>query len=111
MCGRYSADLKWEDVAKLYDLSKQEPMPQWNFQPSYNVCPTKDSLSPKWAPTRGELEARSVDRLRHGGGHPPRHATGGARKRSGGGAGASQRSEGRAISLLRSDTRTIGIRG
>ena len=40
MCGRYSADLKWDDVAKLYDLSKQGPLPQWNFQPSYNVCPT-----------------------------------------------------------------------
>ena len=40
MCGRYSVDLKWDDVAKLYDLSKQGPLPQWNFQPSYNVCPT-----------------------------------------------------------------------
>jgi putative SOS response-associated peptidase YedK len=36
VCGRYSSDLKWEDFAKLYDL----PMPQWNFEPSYNVCPT-----------------------------------------------------------------------
>jgi len=40
MCGRYSVDLRWDDVAKLYDLSKQGPLPQWNFQPSYNVCPT-----------------------------------------------------------------------
>ena len=40
MCGRYSADLRWDDVAKLYDLSKQGPMPQWNFEPNYNVCPT-----------------------------------------------------------------------
>jgi putative SOS response-associated peptidase YedK len=40
MCGRYSADLKWDDVAKLYDLSRQGPLPQWDFQPSYNVCPT-----------------------------------------------------------------------
>jgi hypothetical protein len=40
MCGRYSADLKWDDVAKLYDLSKQGPLPPWNFQPNYNVCPT-----------------------------------------------------------------------
>jgi putative SOS response-associated peptidase YedK len=40
MCGRYSSDLKWEDFAKLYDLSKQGPLPPWNFEPSYNVCPT-----------------------------------------------------------------------
>jgi putative SOS response-associated peptidase YedK len=40
MCGRYSADLRWDDVAKLYDLSKQGPLPPWNFPPSYNVCPT-----------------------------------------------------------------------
>src|SRR5690242_14823628 len=40
VCGRYSSDLKWEDFAKLYDLSKQGPMPAWNFEPSYNVCPT-----------------------------------------------------------------------
>src|SRR3954463_13984813 len=40
MCGRYSADLRWDDIAKLYDLSKQGPLPQWNFPPSYNVCPT-----------------------------------------------------------------------
>ncbi len=40
MCGRYSVDLRWDDVAKLYDLSKQGPLAQWNFQPSYNVCPT-----------------------------------------------------------------------
>jgi putative SOS response-associated peptidase YedK len=40
VCGRYSSDLRWEDFAKLYDLSKQGPMPPWNFAPSYNVCPT-----------------------------------------------------------------------
>lgn len=40
MCGRYAADLRWDDVAKLYDLSKQGPLPPWNFQPNYNVCPT-----------------------------------------------------------------------
>jgi putative SOS response-associated peptidase YedK len=40
MCGRYSSDLRWDDVAKLYDLSKQGPLPPWNFQPNYNVCPT-----------------------------------------------------------------------
>jgi putative SOS response-associated peptidase YedK len=40
VCGRYSSDLKWEDFAKLYDLAMQGPLPQWNFEPSYNVCPT-----------------------------------------------------------------------
>jgi putative SOS response-associated peptidase YedK len=40
MCGRYSADLRWDDIAKLYDLSKQGP-PPWNFPPNYNVCPTQ----------------------------------------------------------------------
>jgi putative SOS response-associated peptidase YedK len=39
MCGRYSSDLRWDDIAKLYDLAMQGP-PQWNFPPSYNVCPT-----------------------------------------------------------------------
>jgi len=40
MCGRYSSDLKWSDVAKLYDLAMEGP-PPWNFEPNYNVCPTQ----------------------------------------------------------------------
>ena len=40
MCGRYSADLRWDDIAKLYDLALQGPRPPWNFPPNYNVCPT-----------------------------------------------------------------------
>jgi putative SOS response-associated peptidase YedK len=40
VCGRYSSDLRWEDFAKLYDLARQGPMPAWNFEPSYNICPT-----------------------------------------------------------------------
>jgi putative SOS response-associated peptidase YedK len=39
MCGRYSSDLRWSDIAKLYDLAMQGP-PPWNFPPSYNICPT-----------------------------------------------------------------------
>ena len=39
MCGRYASDLRWEDVAKLYDLARSMP-PAWNFPPSYNICPT-----------------------------------------------------------------------
>jgi putative SOS response-associated peptidase YedK len=39
MCGRYSSELKWDDIAKLYDLALQGP-PHWNFPPSYNICPT-----------------------------------------------------------------------
>jgi len=39
MCGRYSSDLRWDDIAKLYDLAMQGP-PHWNFPASYNVCPT-----------------------------------------------------------------------
>ncbi len=27
MCGRYSVDLKWDDVARLYDLAMERPRP------------------------------------------------------------------------------------
>jgi putative SOS response-associated peptidase YedK len=40
MCGRYCSDLRWSDIAKLYDLSMEGP-PHWNFEPNYNVCPTQ----------------------------------------------------------------------
>jgi putative SOS response-associated peptidase YedK len=39
MCGRYSVDLKWDDVARLYDLAMEGP-PSWNFPPNFNQCPT-----------------------------------------------------------------------
>jgi putative SOS response-associated peptidase YedK len=36
MCGRYLADLKSDDVAKLRDLSKQGPLPPWIVRWSIN---------------------------------------------------------------------------
>ena len=33
MCGRYASDLRWDDIAKLYDLAMQGP-PHWNFPPT-----------------------------------------------------------------------------
>jgi putative SOS response-associated peptidase YedK len=60
MCGRYSSDLRWEDIAKLYDLAMQGP-PHWNFPPSYNVCPT-DPVSVN----RPNADGREFVRMRWG---------------------------------------------
>jgi putative SOS response-associated peptidase YedK len=40
MCGRFSSELTWSDIAKLYGLMNEGP-PHWNFPPNYNVCPTQ----------------------------------------------------------------------
>jgi putative SOS response-associated peptidase YedK len=60
MCGRYSSDLRWDDIAKLYDLSLQN-RPEWNFPPSYNVCPT-DPVSV----IRPNFDQREFVRMRWG---------------------------------------------
>ena len=60
MCGRYSSDLRWEDIAKLYDLAMRGP-PHWNFPPSYNVCPT-DPVSV----IRPNADGREFVRMRWG---------------------------------------------
>ena len=38
MCGRFTARMTWEEIVRLYRITRDQP-PR-NVQPRYNVCPT-----------------------------------------------------------------------
>jgi putative SOS response-associated peptidase YedK len=40
MCGRYTYKLSWEEIVRLYRLTTPKAPPS-NFQPDYNVAPTR----------------------------------------------------------------------
>jgi putative SOS response-associated peptidase YedK len=38
MCGRFTAKMTWEEIVRLYRITRDQP-PR-NVQPRYNICPT-----------------------------------------------------------------------
>ena len=38
MCGRFTARMTWEEIVRLYRITRDQP-PR-NVQPRYNICPT-----------------------------------------------------------------------
>lgn len=62
MCGRYASSRRPEDLAGIFEVEQWEPEEQ--FEPDYNVAPTKDVYAVLDRPLKDAEDPKPVRQLR-----------------------------------------------